>query len=511
LLGFRRLLPPVRAALIAAALVFAFASSAAQAEKVLRVGLGSLPSSLGDPYRNSWLPGLFTFAAIFDPLVIVGNDGKTIPMLATAWKTTDERTWVFTLRPNVTFSNGEPFNAAAVVAVIDYLQSPEGRIVRVAQELTSIESARAIDDLTVEIKTKAPNPFLDRELSSLRIVPPRAWKELGPEKFALAPVGTGPFMVEKWEAGRVSLKAFRASWRAPKADRLELIALPEISSRVQGLIAGNLDVAVALGTDEKPLVEGAGQRIVIAPDPSAIGLAFVLQKQGQPVPSPMQDIRVRQAMNYAVDKQAIVDALLGGQARVPAQHAASIAFGYDASLAPWPYDPAKAKALLKEAGYEKGFRFTAEILLSSDGNAHAIYQQAAADLARVGIAMQIQVIPASQYARLLYQGQFAGEAFGVDYAAAPSLDALRAFVWHSCAWPQAWYCDKDLMPLLEEARATFDLDKRLELTRAVLKRQREQAPGILLYELVRYYGVSSRVSGFEVPVGFLRYDLMDVK
>lgn len=487
------------------------APGTAQAQKTLRVALGSLPSSLGDPYRNSWLPGLYTFAAIFDPLVIVDNDGKTVPMLATAWKTIDERTWVFSLRPNVTFSNGEPFNAASVVAAIDYLQSPEGRIVRVAQELSSIESARAIDDLTVEIKTKEPNPFLDRELSSLRIVPPKAWKEMGAEKFALAPIGTGPFKVEKWDAGKITLKAFRESWRAPKADRLELIALPEISSRVQGVIAGSIDVAVALGTDEMPLIEGAGHRVYTFPDPSVIGVSFVLRKDGKPLPSPMQDIRVRQAMNYAVNKEAIKEALLGGRAKAPSQHAASIAFGYDPSLEPWPYDPAKARALLKEAGHEKGFRFTAEILLSSDGNAHAIYQQVAADLAQVGIDMRIQVIPAAQYGRLLYQGRFAGEAFGVDYAAAPSVDALRAFVWHSCAWPHAWYCDPEIMPLLNEARGTFDLDKRRELTRAVLKRQRDQAPGILVYELVRYYGVSSRVKDFQVPIGFVRYDLMDVK
>lgn len=498
-------------AAIAVLAVSLFAPAPALAEKTLRIALGSLPSSLGDPYRNSWLPGLFTFAAIFDPLVIIDNDGKTVPMLATSWKTTDERTWVFTLRPNVTFSNGEVFNAASVVAAIDYLLSPEGQIVRVAQELASIESARAIDDLTVEIKTNAPNPFLDRELSSLRIVPPKAWKEMGAEKFARAPIGTGPFMVEKWDTAKVSLKAFRQSWRAPKADRLELIALPEISARVQGIIAGSVDVAVALGTDERPLLEGAGHRVYTFPDPSVIGISFVLQKDGKPLPSPMQDIRVRQAMNYAVNKQAINEALLGGRAKEPSQHAASIAFGYDAASTPWPYDPAKARVLLKEAGYEKGFRFTAEILLSSDGNAHAIYQQVAADLAQVGIDMRIQVIPAAQYGRLLYQGQFAGAAFGVDYAAAPSLDALRAFVWHSCTWPHAWYCDTELMPLLEEARGTFDLAKRLELTREVLKRQWEQAPGILIYELVRYYGVSSRVSGFEVPVGFIRYDLMDVK
>jgi peptide/nickel transport system substrate-binding protein len=504
---------PVRLRLLALAFFAAsvFAPLSAHAEKTLRVALGSLPSSLGDPYRNSWLPGLFTFAAIFDPLVVIDNNGKTVPMLAVSWETTDERTWRFALRPNVTFSNGEVFDAAAVVAAIDYLLSPEGQIVRVAQELASIESARAIDALTVEIKTKTPNPFLDRELSSLRIVPPRAWREMGAEKFALAPIGTGPFMVEKWETGRVRLKAFRQSWRAPKADRLELIALPEISSRVQGLIAGSLDLAVALGTDEVPLVEGAGHRIYTFPDPSVIGLSFVLQKDGKPLPSPMQDLRVRRAMNYAVNKQAINEALLGARIAPPSQFAPSIAFGYDPSLSPWPYDPEQARALLREAGYENGFRFTAEILLSSDGNAHAIYQQVAADLAQVGIDMRIQVIPAAQYARLLYQGQFAGEAFGVDYAAAPSLDALRAFVWHSCSWPQAWYCDREIMPLIEEARSEFNMEKRLALTRAVLKRQWEQAPGILLYEMVRYYGVASRVTGFDVPVGFIRYDLMDVK
>ncbi|MDX2225268.1 MAG: hypothetical protein SFV21_21105, partial [Rhodospirillaceae bacterium] len=114
------------------------------------------------------------------------------------------------------------------------------------------------------------------------------------------------------------------------------------------------------------------------------------------------------------------------------------------------------------------------------------------------------------YARGLHQGDWGGTAFGIDYNAAPSFDALRGFYRHSCMWKAPWHCDPELMPMLNEALATFDLDKRRELTRAVLRRQRDQAPGILLHDYVRFDAVARNASGFSINTGFIPYDEIDV-
>lgn len=234
-------------------------------------------------------------------------------------------------------------------------------------------------------------------------------------------------------------------------------------------------------------------------------LAFITTKK-----SPLQDVRVRQALNYAVNKDEMVATLLAGKAAVASQTAPINAFGYDPEIKAYAYDPVLAKKMLTEAGYGNGFEMVAEIYAGNSSFAPLVYQKVAADLANVGVKLDVRMVPIPKYAQGLHQGTWDGTAIGIDYNSSPSLDPLRGFLRHSCMWKAPWYCDETIMPLLKQALGTFDLDKRRALTRQVLRHQRDQAPGILLHDYVRFDGVAKRVKNFSINIGFVPYDEIEI-
>ena len=159
------------AALLALILVAAIMGRAA-ADTVLRIGVLGVPPTKGQPYASMNAPTIYTWAAVFDSLTFVGHDGQVRPWLATSWRNLDPLTWEFSLRQGVTFSNGEPFTADAVVYAVGYLTSAEAQGDVVATMLNSLDRAWAVGDETVIIKTKTPNPMLPREAATLRVQNP---------------------------------------------------------------------------------------------------------------------------------------------------------------------------------------------------------------------------------------------------------------------------------------------------------------------------------------------------
>ncbi|MDX2222444.1 MAG: ABC transporter substrate-binding protein, partial [Rhodospirillaceae bacterium] len=404
--------------------------------KTLRVAIPGFPSLGMNPLTATNLPPLYTFAAIFDALTWVDMVGRAQPQVALSWESRDEKTWVFKLRPGVTFSNGEPLTADAVVFALDLLHSPVGRTYTVNVEVPSLRTARALDPLTVEITTWTPNPFLPQEMSLVRLPSPLAWAKGGDEGFNQQPVGSGPFIVEGGDPARMMLRANLTSWRKPKVDRLELIAAPDPTTRLQSILASRAHVAVMLGPDQIPQIEAAGHKMLVALEPAMINLSFITVRD-----SPLRDVRVRRALNHAVDKQRIVATILAGATRASTQTAPAIAFGFDPDIPLYDYDPALARRLLAEAGYADGFAIVSEIYAGTSTYAALVYQQVAADLAQVGVRLDVRLVPIPQYARGLHQGDWGGTAFGIDYNAAPSFDALRGFYRHSCMWKAPWHCD----------------------------------------------------------------------
>ncbi|MGB1876689.1 MAG: ABC transporter substrate-binding protein, partial [Rhodospirillaceae bacterium] len=299
-------------------------ASTSSDSKILRLGVVSLPPALGNPYRGTGVPTIYTYRAMFEGLTFVTEDGDVQPRLATSWERVDDLTWKFNLRRNVLFHNGVPFTADAVVFAVEYLRSDEARVEPIARDLGAIERAEALDEHTVLIHTGVAAPLLPALTEALMIVEPGQWQRLGREGFAVEPVGTGPFKLVEWSEAKATLDAHRAGWRPPKVDGLHIFALPDTSSRVQAMLSDRLDIAVAMSRDNILAVESGGGRGDIGTTISVLGISFILTKTADD--HPIQDKRVRQALNYAVNKDAYIEALFGGLTKASSQPTTEAAF-----------------------------------------------------------------------------------------------------------------------------------------------------------------------------------------
>ncbi|MDX2144367.1 MAG: ABC transporter substrate-binding protein [Rhodospirillaceae bacterium] len=474
-----------------------------------RVGLDSLPLSFGNPFRTAQIPSIYTTSAIFDGLTRIELDGTLQPWLATSWESVDGVTWRFMLREGVTFSNGTPLTAGAVVTAVEYLASEEATRESLTREMPKLKSARAIDERVVEIILAETDTLFPRSAAALPVAEPHEWKRLGREGFSKQPVGTGPYKVVDWQANRVVLTAHDTSWRRPKLRDLEIIAIPDSSARAQALSAGRIDAAVGLAPEALSVIEAEGGQALRIPTAQVFGWAFMLMREGKPVTGPLADARVRRAMTMAVNRQLIVDMLLSGAARVPSQGATPAVYGYNPDLKPLPYDPAAAKKLLAEAGYADGFAMSLMSTAAAVGADTEIHQRVAADLAEVGIRVEIRTTPMQQYLQYLGRSSFPTDAFGMSYPADPNIDAIRPLRIHSCLRREPFYCDERIMPKINAALTATDEAERLKLRRDILAWYAEEAPALFIYEGVRFVGLGPKVRGFAEAHGVIAYDRID--
>ena len=468
------------------ALTVFFPASQANTETILRVGVYGFPVGEGNPFRSTSISETFVYSAMYDGLTQVEDDGSILPMLATSWQADDSLTWRFTLRPDVTFADGTPFNADAVVKVAAYLTSPNAGADSVARELSALKSARAIDPLTVEIKTHVPTLILPALMAGIRIPSPSYVDALMGKTAGALPVGTGPFRVTEWSSDRIYLDAHADSWRAPKIQQMEFWKVPERTARLQALTSGTLHLAYGLGAEDIGLLENAGHTYFSGHGGGVFGLSFVNVKEG-----PIQNQKVRQALNYAVDKQAYIDVLLKGKTRPGSQATPSVAYGFDPELEAYPYDPERARALLAEAGYADGFDLVVEAVVEGSTSGSEVLQFVASQLAAVGVNMETRNIPISELIRKAVNGGFAGAAFSMDFDTMPTLDAMRPLPMHSCLRSVPWYCDPAVVPWIEEAQTTFDEEVRLGALRKILSRYHDNPPMLFLHETVFFDGVNA--------------------
>jgi len=475
----------------------------------VRIGIDSLPLSFGNPFRTAQIPTIYMTSAIFDGLTRIDLDGTLRPWLATQWSSTDAVTWRFTLRDGVVFSNGTPLTAEAYKVAVDYLASDKSSLEGLTREIPRLKSARVIDPLTIEITLVEPDAQFPRSAAALPVVEPQEWSRLGRDAFGKAPVGTGPYKLVEWQANRAILTANDTSWRRPKVRDLELVVIPEASSRAQALMAGRIDVALGLAPETVKSIESEGGQAMRIPTAQVWGWAFVLLRDGKRVEGPLQDKRVRQAMTMAVNRQLIVDTLLDGAARVGSQGATAAVYGYNTDIKPFPYDPAAAKKLLADAGYPNGFTMTVLSTAGAVGADAEIHQRVAADLAVIGITAEVRSVPIQQYLQYLSRGTFPTDAFGMTYPSDPNIDAIRPLRIHSCLRREPFYCDEQIMPKIAAALAARDPVEAVKLRREILAWYHDEAPTLFVYEGVRFVGLGAKVRGFAEAHGVIAYDQIE--
>ena len=478
------------------------------AVSTITVAVPGLPPSQGNPFKEGpGTPGIHTYAAIFDALTRVDDKGIVRARLATYWKLTDPTTWRFTLRQGIKFSNGEAFDAAAVKATVDFIVSADGRkLVIGSTELVSLVSASVVSDYVIDLKTKDVVAILPAQLAALYIVAPKAWAAAGQDVFAKAPIGTGPYKVDSISTTRIEMSAFTDSWRTPKADKLVIIPLADAASRLQALQSGQVNMVVGINPDQIATAKKAKARVFSVPAPQVMSLAFNVVGGG-----PVKDVRVRQALNYAVNKEAIANGLLAGKGKAATQGTTPSVLGYNKAVIGYPYDPTKAKELLTAAGYEKGLTLAADITVGSFPSDNLIYQAVKADLAKVGVTLNYTTITFAQWLPQYNANSWKGDAFGLSWNSAPRGDASRPYAIFVCKPVGAFYCNAEEDALIKSASTKLNAAKRLAILKEVAVKVTASAPALYIVEQIDLYAIGKGVHGFSAGNRAIAYQNIYVR
>lgn len=269
--------------------------------------------------------------------------------------------------------------------------------------------------------------------------------------------------------------------------------MPEIAARVQALQSNQIDIGLVLSPDSRRAVEDGGGKVVISPTSNVMTLMLHSVQDG-----PLQDVRLRRALNYAVNKQAFVDEVMGGVTKVSGQPATRSMNGYQPGIVAYPYDPDKAKQLLAEAGFPNGLKLSAEII-TTQGEFRDVYQHVANNLSAVGIELELKVISTPQLIKkILKRSPWEGDAHSMQYEGYPTADAMRAMNTHSCLFFNPWTCDQRIQPTITAANQEFDLAARGDLVAKVMQFYHDEATALYLYDRVQIDGLSSRVQNYQV-------------
>ena len=487
-----------------AALALALPASAANPPDTIRVGVNSKTPARGNPFTAGFsIPNHYYWVAIFDSLTRVNDKGKTGPMLAESWSVADDKlTWTFVLKKNVVFSNGQPLNAAAVAATYEYLLKDEkGKATNAATQLRGVAEVTASGADRIVVKTEKPDPLLAGTLATISIVEPKAWREMGVEAFTQSPVGTGPWRVEKWVDTETVFLENKSSYRPGKIPKLIITEIPEVVARTQAILSEQIDIATNLGPEDVQKIRAAGHVVDISTSPNIQSIAlftedFSPNKKWGAKGTPFKDKRVRQAMNHAFDRQAIVRDLVNGITKPASQPANPNTFGYNPDVKPYPYDPAKAKALLTEAGYPNGFKFVSEVLVGFSPNDKEIFTFISDSVGKLGVQMELRPVPFPDWLKKYLGGTWEGESMSLSYLVEPHMDAIRPFNNYSCLLAKAFTCIPEHMPLIEAASREMDPAKREKMLQNLMKVAHDDAISIAIQENVEIAGLNKRVKGF---------------
>jgi peptide/nickel transport system substrate-binding protein len=434
---------------------------------------------------------------IFDTLL--RRNLKTLQLegnLAESWRVVNDTTWQFKLKRNVKFHNGEPFDAAAVKFSIERMLNPkQGAPGRTS--IATIDHVDVVDPYTVNVITKAPFPLLGVRMSpghcgTVGIVPPKYLAQVGDAGFAVKPVGTGPYKFVEWvKDERLVLEANKDYHRgAPAIERLIFRPVPELTTRVAALMSGQADLVSDIPPDQTGKIQSSGNAHVEIS--SLGGFVIMVKMTNYLMPGPWQDARVRKAINYAIDMDTIIKTVLEGYGVVLGVPLEKEAFGFNPNIKWYGYDPERAKALLRDAGYANGFEMTLHAPNRRYMNDIEVMQAMAQMLNKVGIKAKVEVWEQSIYTTKWRKRELL-PAYMTAWGGAGVFDGdLLTSSLHSKS-ALAIFKDDALDKMLEEAQATNDPERRKAIYWKAQELIYEQAPIIKAYQQAHIFGVSNRL------------------
>jgi peptide/nickel transport system substrate-binding protein len=440
-----------------------------------------------DPHFFAAFPTNSSMQYFFDKLVEYGDKLEKRPALATSWKLVDDTTWEFKLRQGVVFHDGTPFTADDVIFTIERVPNVPNSPNSFAQFTRGIESVRKVDDHTLVVKTKAPNPQLLSDLANIFIVSAKAARGATTADFnsGKAVVGTGPYKLVKFVTAE-SLEVERNDryWGGkPAWAKVTERIIARDPSRLASLLAGQVDAidAVPIADLERLKKDGkfglfrgpAALVHYVALDSSRDVSPFVTAKDGKPLAAnPLKDPRVRKALSLALNRDVIARRIMEGSATPASQMMPPIYPTASRSLKPDGFDPARAQALLREAGWGEGFRIVRHATGDRYPNDSAVAQVIAQMWTRIGLKAEVEALPGAVFFTRASKQEFS--AFAAQYGAEDSMNSLRALV--ATADPakgygtanRTRYSNTVVDNLLTEALTTMDDELRQQkLERAI--------------------------------------------
>ncbi|HEY7538817.1 MAG TPA: ABC transporter substrate-binding protein [Methylomirabilota bacterium] len=461
--------------------------------KEIVVGLGAEPRTMLAVTIVDWTTNNM-LEHIYDRLL--DRDAKTFkpkPMLAESWRIVNDATWEFKLRRGVKFHNGEPFTAQSVKATIDYALDPATKShFAGAAYWGLVKEVQVVDDFTVRFITKQPWPNLVDSAASTNslIMPAKALKELGPQKLAEKPIGTGPFRFVEWKRDeRLVLDRNPDYWQGPAdVSRVTFRFIPEFSARMAALLSGEIDIMKDVPPHAVEAVEKSGRATLRATVSSRINyLALVTLK-----PGPMQDIRVRRAMNHAVDVDELIKQVLKGRASRMCGPLAPANVDY-APAECYKYDPARAQALLKEAGVDPA---KLQLTLDTPSGRYPLDKDVslaiAAQLQRLGIKVNVVVNEWGTHLDKI-KNRNTGDMFFLGWGPALHGQGTIQPLFLADQTYSSYGNNKTIDEKIARAQTLMDPRARAAAYGELQRLLRDEAPWVFLWQQHDLYGVASQV------------------
>jgi peptide/nickel transport system substrate-binding protein len=462
-----------------------------------------------DMYFNSQRTGLILAHHCWDMLIHRDPDTfESKPLLATDWKLVDDTTLDLNIRQGVKFHDGSPLTAEDVVYTFNMAMNPESKVA-VPSNYTWIDKVEKTGDFAVRLKMKKPTPAALEFLAMVMPVHPKAYREkVGPDAFAKAPIGAGPYKITRNDQGKeVVYEKFDGYWQgSPKTatiKNLNVRFVPDIATSMTELLARKVDWIWNINPDQVASVSKIPFLTVVSQESMRVGYLSIDAAGRSGADNPLTKVKVRQAIWHAVNRQEFADKLVGGGSRVPPAPCFPTQFGCDADAAvKYDYDPKKAKELLAEAGFPNGFETEMVSYIQPTSWSAAIQNY----LAAVGIKAkinQLQVSAAIQKAQKgeapLYMASWGSYSINDVSAILPVMFGAGALDNYSK--------DPEIEKLLADAGNTSDKATRAKDYSAAIKIATEQAYWMPINTYVNRYAYTKDLAFKTYPDEFPRFYL----
>lgn len=450
-----------------------------------------------DPHMHNVQINYYPNWATYDHLVSFNSKTLEIePVLAESWKIIDENTWEFKLRKNVKFHNGNSFNAEVVKFNLERVLRPEqkSRFRGAFKPITKIE---VVDDYIIRLITQKPYPVLLARLTNFPMVDPVYLKEKGDQGLAKIPMGTGAYKFVEWVKGqRLVLEANEDYWReVPEVKTIIFRPIPEMATQIAELLSGGVDLIRNVPPDQVEIINSS-KVAAVSSVPGLRTLYLQLDIDANAGKGPVQNLKFRQALNHAINTDAIVKHIMSGMAKKTITGVNPMVFGYDGNIQEhYPYDPQKAKALLKEAGYENGATITVNSYSGSVIAVKQIVEAISGDLAKIGVTVKNHHFgDTGTYVKAFISKKCKDAILG-SWAYATIYDADMWLYPHFRSGQR--FClltDPKLDEYLDGARSTLDKAQRQKFYSSAQDHIMKNAYIVPLYAQPIVYGISKRIS-----------------